>query len=100
VLVAERVPPPAGDPLGLLLRFLVDHRHAVLGNAWREALIAAAAKDGRRVSKNQARQAVAAGPLAAQLHSHLAELPVGLLRLLVTDAGRTLTELRAAPAGA
>jgi N4-bis(aminopropyl)spermidine synthase len=100
VLVAERVPPPAGDPLGLLLRFLVDHRHAVLGNAWREALIAAAAKDGRRVSKNQARQAVAAGPLAAQLHSHLAELPVGLLRLLVTDAGRTLTEVRAAPAGA
>jgi hypothetical protein len=97
VLVAERVPPPAGDPLGLLLRFLVDHRHAVLGNAWREALVAAAAADGRRVSKNQARQAIAAGPLAAQLHSHLAELPVELLRLLVTDADRTLSELRAAP---
>jgi N4-bis(aminopropyl)spermidine synthase len=99
VLVAERVPPPGGDPAGLALRFLVDHRHAVLGNAWREALIAAAAADGRRVSKNQARQAIAAGPLAAQLHSHLAELPVGLLRLLVAEVDRTLTELLAAPAG-
>jgi N4-bis(aminopropyl)spermidine synthase len=98
VLAAERVPPPAGDPLGLVLRLLVDHRHAVLGNAWREALIAAAAADGRWVTKNQARQAIAAGPLAAQLHSHLAELPVGLLRLLVTDADRTLTELLATPA--
>jgi hypothetical protein len=95
VLVAERVPPPPGDPPGLVLRFLVDHRHAVLGNAWREALIAAAAAEGRRVSKNQARQAIAAGPLAAQLQSHLAELPVELLRLLVPDVDRTLAELAA-----
>jgi N4-bis(aminopropyl)spermidine synthase len=100
VLVAERVPPPDGDPAGLALRFLVDHRHAVLGNAWREALVAAAASDGRRVTKNQARRAIAAGPLAAQLHSHLAELPVGLLRLLVTEVDRTLTELLAPPADA
>jgi len=95
VLVAERVPPPPGGPPGLVLRFLVDHRHAVLGNAWREALIAAAAAGGRRVSKNQARQAIAAGPLAAQLQSHLAELPVELLRLLVPDVDRTLAELAA-----
>jgi hypothetical protein len=79
-----------------VLRFLVDHRHAVLGNAWREAPIAAAAAEGRKVSKNQARQAIASGPLAPQLQSHLAELPVELLRLLVTDVDRTLEELRAA----
>jgi hypothetical protein len=99
VLVAERTEPPAGDAVGFVLRYLVDHCHAVLGNAWREALIAWAAADGRRVSKNQARHAIA-GPLAAQLQSHLAELPVELLRLLVADAGRTLEELPAAPAGA
>jgi hypothetical protein len=94
VLVAERTELPAGDPLGFVARYLVDHDHAVLGNAWREALIAwAAAADGRRVSKNQARQVIAAGPLAVQLQSHLAELPVELLRLLVTDVGRTLEEL-------
>jgi len=98
VLVAERAPPPTADPPGLVLRFLVDHRHAVLGNAWREALIAAAAAEGRQVSKNQARQAIAAGPLAPQLQSHLAELPVELLRLLVTDVDRTLGKLRAADA--
>jgi hypothetical protein len=97
VLVAERAGPPAGDAVGFVLRYLVDHCHAVLGNAWREALIAwAAAADGRRVSKNQARQAIAAGPLAAQLQSHLAELPVELLRLLVADVGRTLEELAGA----
>jgi hypothetical protein len=101
VLAAERTEPPAGDADGFVLRYLVDHRHAVLGNAWREALIAwAAAADGRRVSKNQARHAIAAGPLAAQLHSHLAELPVALLRLLVADVGRTIEELPAAAAGA
>jgi hypothetical protein len=100
VLVAERTGPTAGDPLGFVLRYLVDHRHAVLGNAWREALIAGAAVEGRRVSKNQARQAIAAGPLAAQLQSHLAELPLGLLRVLVTDVGRTLEELPATAAGA
>jgi len=95
VLVAERAPPPAGDPPALVLRFLVDHRHAVLGNAWREAVIAAAAAESRRVSKNQARQAIAAGPLGAQLQSHLAELPVELLRLLVPEVDRTLAELAA-----
>jgi hypothetical protein len=101
VLVAERTEPPAGDAVSFVLRHLVDHRHAVLGNAWREALIAwAASADGRRVSKNRARQVIAAGPLAAQLQSHLAELPVELLRLLVADVGRTLEELPAAPAGA
>jgi hypothetical protein len=72
----------------------------VLGNAWREALIAGAAVEGRRVSKNQARQAIAGGPLAAQLQSHLAELPLGLLRMLVTEVGRTLEELPATAAGA
>jgi hypothetical protein len=100
VLVAERTEPPAGDAVGFVLRYLVDHCHAVLGNAWREALIARAAADGRRVSKNQARHAIAAGPLAGQLQSHLAELPVELLRLLVADVGRTLEEPPAAPAGA
>jgi hypothetical protein len=100
VLVAERTGPTAGDPLGFVLRYLVDHRHAVLGNAWREALIAGAAVEGRRVSKNQARQAIAGGPLAAQLQSHLAELPLGLLRMLVTEVGRTLEELPATAAGA
>jgi N4-bis(aminopropyl)spermidine synthase len=100
VLVAERTGPTPGDPLGFVLRYLVDHRHAVLGNAWREALIAGAAVEGRRVSKNQARQAIAGGPLAAQLQSHLAELPLGLLRMLVTEVGRTLEELPATAAGA
>jgi hypothetical protein len=82
-----------------VLRYLVDHRHAVLGNAWREALIAGAAMVGRRVSKNQARQAIATGPLVAQLQSHLAELPVALLRVLVTDVGRTVEALQAPAAG-
>jgi branched-chain polyamine synthase A-like protein len=100
VLVAERTGPTAGDPLGFVLRYLVDHRHAVLGNAWREALIAGAAVEARRVSKNQARQAIAAGPLAAQLQSHLAELPLELLRMLVTEVGRTLEQLPATAAGA
>jgi N4-bis(aminopropyl)spermidine synthase len=100
VLVAERTGPTPGDPLGFVLRYLVDHRHAVLGNAWREALIAGAAVEGRRVSKNQARQAIAAGPLAAQLQSHLAELPLELLRMLVTEVGRTLEQLPATAAGA
>jgi N4-bis(aminopropyl)spermidine synthase len=100
VLVAERTGPTPGDPLGFVLRYLVDHRHAVLGNAWREALIAGTAVEGRRVSKNQARQAIAGGPLAAQLQSHLAELPLGLLRMLVTEVGRTLEELPATAAGA
>ena len=100
VLVAERIQPPARDALGFVLRYLVDHRQAVLGNAWREALIAwAAAADGRRVTKNQARQAIAAGPLAAQLQSHLAELPLELLRLLVADVGRTLEALPARGGG-
>jgi hypothetical protein len=64
-------------------------------HARRRLLAWAAAADDRRVSKNQARHAIAAGPLAAQLQSHLAELPVELLRLLVADVGRTLEELPA-----
>jgi branched-chain polyamine synthase A-like protein len=93
VVVADRIEEPPADRAGRALRTLLDRAPATLGSAWREALIAAFAAEGRTITKNQARAAIAATPTGA-LHarSHVTELPLHRLRGL---PGEVLASLEA-----
>lgn len=79
--------PASADPAATdrwVLRYLLEHQAARLRNAWREALCNVAARQGRTVTKNEARARVEASPLAAwELDARLLELPVHRLAALV-----------------
>ena len=97
VLAADRVEAPE-EPVGQVLRYLLDHRLATLESAWREGLIATLARRGQRVTKNQARRAIHANPLG-RWHgpSYLPELPADALAELPAAVARTLAALGADP---
>jgi hypothetical protein len=81
-----------------VLRYLVDHCQATVESAWREGLIAALARRGQRVTKNQARRAIQAS-LIGRWHgpSYLPELPADALAELPAEVARTLAALDAGP---
>ncbi len=82
------------DAVKSLLRLLIDHPQARLANAWREALIAWATRQGRRLSKNQARRVIERQRLGTiHAHSYLSELSLGNLRDLVVAVEQTLATL-------
>jgi hypothetical protein len=82
------------DAVKYLLRFLIDHPQARLVNAWREALIARAARQGRPLSKNQARQVIERQRLGViHAQSYLAELSLSDLRALAAAVEQTLATL-------
>jgi N4-bis(aminopropyl)spermidine synthase len=97
VVAADRVGTPQ-EPVGEVLRYLLDHRLATLESAWREGLIAALARRGRRVTKNQARRAIQAGTLGRR-HGpgYLPELPADALAELPAQVAGTLAALGADP---
>jgi len=87
VVTAERVEPPT-DPVDTVLRTLLDHPHATLGNAWREALIRNSA---RQLTKNEARRLiVSTGIGRTHARSYLAELPLDALTSLVPAVASTV----------
>jgi N4-bis(aminopropyl)spermidine synthase len=82
------------DAAKSLLRFLIDHPQARLANAWREALIAWAARQGRSLSKNQARRLIERQrPGVIHAHSYLSELSLSDLRMLVRAVQQTIAAL-------
>ncbi len=86
--------PEEADAARFLLRFLIDHPQAKLANAWREALIAWATRQCRRLLKNQARRVIERqrlGMIHAQ--SYLSELSLNDLRTLVIAVEQTLATL-------
>lgn len=84
VLSATPLAAGAGDETDLILRYLQDHQGARVRNAWREAIIAAASRQGRVVTKNQARAAIDATPMRpSELDAHLLDLPQHCLGRLV-----------------
>ncbi len=94
VVVLQRRGPQDADAVKSLLRLLIDHPQAKLVNAWREALIARGTDQGRRLSKNQARQVIERQRLGMiHAHSYLSELSLGDLRALVAAVERTLAAL-------
>jgi hypothetical protein len=91
VVLLQRRDPQDADAIKYLFRFLIDHPQARLVNAWREALIAWTTRQGRRLSKNQARQVIERQPPGTiHAHSYLSELSLGDLRALVTAVEQTL----------
>jgi N4-bis(aminopropyl)spermidine synthase len=94
VVVADRVEEPVAGRTGRALRSLPDRAPATLGSAWREALIAAFAAQGRTITKNQARAAIAATPTGS-LHarSHVTELPLHRLLGLAAEVEASLEAL-------
>jgi len=99
VLAAERAEPPE-EPVGQVLRHLVDHRMATLEGAWREGLITCLAARGRRLTKNQARQAIRSGAFGRRHGpSFLSELPADALAELPAEVARTLAALGAPDEG-
>ncbi len=94
VVLLQRRGPQDADAVKSLLRLLVDHPQARLVNAWREALIARGKDQGRRLSKNQARQIIERQRLGMiHAHSYLSELSLGDLRALVAAVEQTLAAL-------
>jgi hypothetical protein len=94
VILLQRIGPQDADAVKFLLSFLIDHPQARLANAWREALIAWAARQGRPLSKNQARRLIERQRLGViHAHSYLWELSLSDLRKLVTAVGQTLAAL-------
>ncbi len=94
MVLLQQVRPKEADWVGFILRFLIDHPQAKLGNTWREALIVWWTQQGRRLSKNQARRVIERqrlGMIHAQ--SHLSELSLGDLRALVIAVEQTLATL-------
>lgn len=86
--------PQDADAVKSLLRFLIDHPQARLVNAWREALIAWETDQGRRLSKNQARQLIERQQLSLiHANSYLSEPPLSGLRTLVRAVEQTLAAL-------
>jgi len=94
VVLLQRRGPQDADVVKSLLRFLIDHPQARLVNAWREALIARGTDQGRRLSKNQARQVIERQRLSMiHAHSYLSELSLGDLRTLVIAVEQTFAAL-------
>ncbi len=94
VVLLQRRGPQDADAVKSLLRFLIDHPQARLVNAWREALIAWGTDQGRRLSKNQARQVIERQRLSMiHAHSYLSELSLSDLRTLVIAVEQTLAAL-------
>ena len=86
--------PEEADAAGFLLRFLIDHPQAKLANAWREALIAWAARQGRRLSKREARQVIERQRLGViHAQSYLSELSLSDLSKLVKAVEQTIAAL-------
>ena len=82
----KQIPSPEDDGLHYILRYLIDHRHAKLVNAWREALISWCNRQGQSLSKNQARQQLEQSQLAHKhSESYLSELSLSDLKILVND---------------
>jgi hypothetical protein len=99
VLAAERAEPPE-EPVGQVLRHLVDHRMATLEGAWREGLITCLAARGTRLTKNQARQAIRSSAFGRRHGpSFLSELPADALAELPAEVARTLAALGAPDEG-
>jgi len=94
VVLLQRRGPQDADAVKSLLRLLVDHPQARLVNAWREALIARGTDQGRRLSKNQARQVIERQRLG-MIHapSYLSELSLSDLRALVIAVEQTFMAL-------
>lgn len=83
------------DDTTLLLRQIIARRRARLGNAWREALIHAAAAADIALSKNGARQLIAQTRLGAEhAKSYIWEVPVTALAQLPRDAAASLQSAR------
>jgi hypothetical protein len=100
VLAAERAERPE-EPVGEVLRYLVDHRAATLEGAWREGLIACLARRGVPVTKNQARRAIRSGAFGrSHGPSFLPELPADALAELPAEVARTLAALGSEPRSA
>ncbi len=94
VVLLQRRGPQDADAVKYLLRFLIDHPQARLVNAWREALIAWETRQGRHLSKNQARQVIERQPLGTiHAQSYLSELSLSDLRVLVIAIEQTLAAL-------
>ena len=94
VVLLQRRGPQDADAVKYLLRYLIDHPQARLVNAWREALIAWETDQGRRLSKNQARQLIERQQLSLiHAHSYLSELPLSGLRTLIRAVEQTLAAL-------
>jgi hypothetical protein len=94
VFITAKLLPRESDPLSYVLRYLVDHRQALVCNAWREALISWFGRKSRKITKNQARGVIKKG-MIYKLHaeSYLSELPLSTLKTLVTEVEHTLAEL-------
>jgi hypothetical protein len=98
LFVAERATPEASTLLDRALASMLDRGRASLGSAWREALIAAMAEEGRTITKNQARAAVAGTSVGERCsRSHLTELPLDRLQALPDEVGRSLELLADLP---
>ncbi|HVW33194.1 MAG TPA: bis-aminopropyl spermidine synthase family protein [Acidimicrobiia bacterium] len=84
VLAALRKAPPPADDAEAVLRHLVLHPGAKVGNAWRDALLAAARTAGAPLTKNDARARIAAaiGDDHRILGLRTWELPLSALRRL------------------
>ncbi len=96
IVVLQQAPPAATTALQYVLRYIVDHRHARLGNAWREALVSWFVEHQEAtLTKNQARRIIDESPLAPSfIQGYLAELP---LQVLATLAPRVEHTIQKAP---
>lgn len=94
VITFKQIAHPDTDGVRYVLRYLIDHRHAKLVNAWRDALISWFSRQGVTISKNQARQQIEQHRLAEiQSESFLSELPLSDLRTLVDAVSSTVHSL-------
>ena len=83
------------DATTLLVRQILQRRRAQLGNAWREALIHTAARNGSQLSKNAARRCIAQTTLGSyHAQSYIGEIPLGALAELPDAATATLEAAR------
>lgn len=97
VVTLTKIPIAESDGTSYVLRYIIDHRQAKLGNAWREALISWSGRLGRRLAKNRARQAIGeCGLSTTYSQSYLPELPTSALKELVADVRCSLKSADAA----
>ncbi|HKF78516.1 MAG TPA: bis-aminopropyl spermidine synthase family protein [Candidatus Dormibacteraeota bacterium] len=94
LVVADRLDAEPEDRVGRTLHRLLDRPAATLGSAWREALIGAMAAEGRTLTKNGARAAIAA-TATGRLYGrcHLSELPLDRLCNLAEEVASSLESL-------
>lgn len=94
IITFNQAAPDSLEGVNFVLRYIIDRRYAKLVNAWREGLIAWYARQGRTISKNQARHAIEQCRLAI-IHAagYLSELSLADLRELVGEVNATLTQL-------